>query len=785
MKIVKKVDDEENVHNCGDAIFKRPIVDNLIRILNLIRFLFIPRNRSNFRWANVFKDRFDYVRDLAEDQFTTIYGRITARYNYHSQQRFHNAPRKFNLSEELKNSMAEAKSSKPFYQAIGDQSFEKRPFPKPDFTKLSDIDDVSSSADYLYKELLAIRGENIASVARKCYVRGYSRPILASSHDDWEKFREELFNTAGEDSVHLGAGLENDGDDVLPLAISYKSKEVKISRRMRKIDKDGKVVEDEGLLLQTDKQMTDDFLQDFRWSQLVRSCMELAYQADKSHVRLWIDRLVMMNVSRDERKRIYEIVHWQEFGLFAYAVCPVIRLYEREEPYFGTDFWRKLETVMGVAGNGLVADDYMLRKYDHTIFFGPDLYTRLPNGLCIIGGEGVYLRAVTLALATALLTDGISVSQANEDMRTKKAASSWKAWALRTIAEGAYSRNHTSMLPVDQEPMEVTLEIFEVILFWESMVSKCDALEGHSYLDMSIQRSKEWRKNSSWDGVVEWVGMIRDSCKISASERAKIMAYLNMRTSTDTRIGTTGHTGCILDAVSQDGNHKRSLVVSLSRFSRPRRGHVTAVAEATGLWRERILPWYFKFEVDPDKSQSSYINDKGRVVHERKDLEVEFRWNPILRALLLLTLFLATFIIVAVEDDKLTRSAKLLRLFLGLGGTFLLSKGSLDLSTTPNGDSSNAVKNIIQVSGLVIFYTAFFLFAQVASKAAFLVVWIGIWIIGGFLFFLHVKAWPWVDKTDVGEALFDNLLLHSLFRSGIKRQYKRLRSIDYEDICWS
>lgn len=96
--------------------------------------------------------------------------------------------------------------------------------------------------------------------------------------------------------------------------------------------------------------------------------MELAKCHGVKYVRVWIDRLISMGLSRKERKEKNNI-DWTDYGLFAYTVCPVIRLYEEREAEYGTNFWRKLETVMGIAGRGLVADDYMLSSHDYDILW--------------------------------------------------------------------------------------------------------------------------------------------------------------------------------------------------------------------------------------------------------------------------------------------------------------------------------------------------------------------------------------------------------------------------------
>lgn len=571
----------------------------------------------------------------------------------------------------------------------------------PDLTKLNDIATVRTSAAYLYREMLPSKGPEAAEVAHNCYMRGYSRIVNAPDHNDWERLRSELRL-----GMHLGS-VPPDGPEegVTIIAISYKGKEVKITRRMRLLNEDGSPADDEGILAQTEIQMTQDFVDDFRWSQLVRSCMAVAKQEGTNKVRIWVDRLVMMGLDKDERKRIYSIIGWEAFGLFAYAVCPVIRLYDAQEKYYGSDFWRKLETVLGVAGKGLVLDDYMLRKYDDTIFFGPKIYSRLQNGLSKIGGGGIYIRSVTLALATALLTDGLSVSAANEDLRTRKSAVAWKAWALRTIAEGAYSTQHSSMMR-EEAPFKVGHRQFMIISFWESMVSRCPSLIGNSYLDMSYQRSMQWRKSSCWDGIVEWVGMLHGSCEIE--ERPAIMNFLKQQTSMSLWASTTGHVASILTLSSPGLLDRRTLVVDLSRFSTSSRGHVTAVAEATGIWREKVLPFYLRHHPSADKDQMAEVTDQG-VVYTYKAMKIEYSWMPTVR-----------------------------------------------------------------IVSLIVFNLILIVFT------------FGIWLVVALIQLLYyLKPWPWVDLCDVGEAVFDNLLLHALYGAGIKKQYRKLRDVPYDQIGWT
>lgn len=699
-------------------------VNLLIRLMNAKMFLGKNRKALNFRWANSVLDAFSFVGEFAEGQFTKVYGRVSVRYKFHPQQQHENAIRRFDATDGLAADMAQ-RGNAAFYQSVCGPSTGSKSRCPVDLTRLKDISTIKASAEYLYNEILRYKAKEAAKgaakeaaqIARDTYVRGFSRAVKATDDGDWERFREELRKTQ-----HSPAAPEDQAENhVTLIAVSYKGKEMKITHRMRMVEDDGKPVKGSEMNLQEEKRMTADFLDDFRWGQLVRSCKAIARFDGTSHVRLWIDRLCKWGLDKEEKDRIDKLVKWEDFGLLSYAVCQVVRLYSINEPEYGTDFWRKLETVLGIAGKGMVLDDYMLRKYDFTIFYGPTLYQRMGDGLCLIGGGGIYVRSTTLALATALLTDGISVSEANEDPRTKAAAGRWKAWALRTITEGAYSKEHTSMMMQDDEPLRIGYEQFLILAFWESMVSRSSALTGGSYMDMSLMKSMSWRKSACWNGVVEWVGMMGGSCEIV--ERDVIMQFLKEQTIIGTYVSTTGHVASILTLTSSDMKDKRTIVVDLARFSTARRGHVTAVAEATGLWKRKLLPFYLRHIPNPDNDQKVEFDD-GAVKFIYEPMKVGLAFVKWIWGFLVTTLLVILIITAASTRDVGAR------LFLVL---------------------------------LAIVDAVFFI----------------MWLRG-----LHIP-WPWTDRYDVGEAVFDNLLLHGLYAAGIKKDFRRLQAVPYDEIRWT
>lgn len=706
----------------GGELSRIKFADICVKMLNFFHFIYSTRKGSNFRYANYLRNALCYIGEFSRGQFYKVYGQYTAQFKYHPLQRFGNAIRRFNPSPRLAEEMRGKEGTGAFYRAVTGQT--RNGF-TADLTMLREIQTVKTSGRYLCQDIGKKKGERVGKVARDAYERGYSRILNVTDDADWDKFRTELRN-----NKHLGSEKGDDPENVMLVAVSYKGKERTLTRNMSQLyeveGKNGKKKEKETrpLTTLTKEQMTEDFVEDFRWSQLIRSCKAIARKEGKLGMRLWIDRLVGMGKPPDKKGEIYEDVEWEDFGMFAYAVCPVVRLYNMAEPYFGTDFWRKLEMVMAVAGRGLVVDDYMLRKFDNTIYYGPKLYQQVGHGLSTIGGDGIYLRCVTLAVATAIVTDGVSTARVNEDFRTRRAVSCWKAWALRTIAEGAYSQMHSSMMMLEEDwrPFVIGQNEFLTIAFWESMVSRCESLTGNSYLDMSYQKSTMMKLSSRWDGIVEWVGMVPSACEIGENDRNAIMEFLTEQTKLNTWITTTNHAASILTLRSSDMRDKRAIVANLSRFSTAKTGHVTSIAEGTGLWKGKVLPVHLRHIVDPDEDQEAKINnnvdvDGVGILFTYNQMKVEFTWMKYVRIFFALVAFVLAWAI-------LTASSK-------------------------------------------------FIFVSLFISA------IMLWFVSRIFL-----KWPWKDKCDVGEALFDNLLLHSLYKSGIKSHFRQLQAVSYNQIEW-
>lgn len=730
------------------------VTDLLVLTQNIFLLLRHSRKFLKFRWANALRDHSFQGRRI-RNFFFPVYSRATVKYKYHPLQRWENAVRRFNVNEPLMREMEED-GNKAFYERVcqrpGNVEF---PSFKADFSQISSYSTVHKSGEFVYEE--AIRSgktkEN-ARLAKDSYVNGFSRAIDVHDSKDWEMFREELKSGGkhkgwDKDTAHY--------EDVLPIALSYKGKEKRTIRNLTLEEGIGKMKAEnkskEGGLYEETENLSSDFVDDFRWPQLIRSCMEIANEKRATRVCIWIDRLVTYNYNAEE-KDLYKGLEWTDYGLFAYAVCPVVRLYAASEPVYNTEFWRKLETILSVAGMGLYFDDYMLLHRDRDIHYPPEMYKRMNNGIAKLGGSGKYIRSVTLALATAIFTDGLSVAGANEDKRTRAAMVGYKAWALRTISEGAYSSEHCAMMQKDDK-INIDFERFMTIAFWEAYVSNSSCmLSDCNYLDMSIQQSKRWKKTGQrWDGIVEWLGMA-NCFDINESTRSEINKFITRHLTNSTWTSTSGHVASLLQLSCADRRNdrvnlgskslKRSIAVRLSRFSSGNSGHVTAVAEATGLWRnqdaiqpKKILPWYLNHVARPEVDQSAEITEVS-VDYVYKPMEVRFLVSGVywMYLLVLTAIYILALIFTSIFVSTSFRSREFTHRGITVAFLCLLLAGAL-------------------VHILVSIYR-----------------------------FLS-DHWPWFDYQNVGEAVFDNLIMHGIFDSLInKKKYKALEVVPYDKLNW-
>lgn len=710
------------------------------------------------RWANTATSTDFSGRDLFGLPFPQLYARQDFNRKAHPLQMYATTVRKFNICGTLQE-MMQIGGAGMFYRQVCDVGIDENiPSFTPDFTLLDDLSSITASASYLFAEVSRTKGHRKADMARSCFRRGFSRPIEAGDLDDWDAFRTEL-----RCCVHITGDFDHVfEDDVVPVAVSYLGKSRRISRRFHSAYMERHADEEEVRQAGLDKGISNDCLDDIQWSQLIQSCIEISRLTGKSKVRIWLDRLVMLGLRRSEIRRRYQLVEWTDFGLMPYAVCPVIRLYDQDHVDSGIDFWRKLEAVMGIAGKGLFVDDYDLQKIDTTLFYEPQMYTSLHNGVARIGGEGLYLRAVTLAMATAVLTDGVSVWEGTEDVQTELIVQKWKAWALRTIGEGAYSHEHSSMMRSQRDEFHVGLVQFRIICFWEAYVSSSSQLTHASYVNMTVQWSKKWRRAQKWDGVVEWVGMVAGACVIT--EREQILQFLNSGCEIEAWTAPSGHTATLLKLCADcktascrdDGIVlKRTIALRLCRFASSTEGYVTAVAEATSFLGKKTLPWWMFFHPDPESDQRTRRQtpcvcdgEKGNRENGKRRCAVVCD-HAAIKVVPLVPQWLLPFvwipILIAVIGISILTD-------IGVGGTVGIIFGvfSFGFMIPVGAKDPKPLLNEVRISARS-----------------------------------YVK-WPWISGDNVGEGIFDNLLMHGLFDAGINRSsYRRLRGAQYREIKWS
>lgn len=63
-----------------------------------------------------------------------------------------------------------------------------------------------------------------------------------------------------------------------------------------------------------------------------------------------------------------------------------------------------------------------------------------------------------------------------------------------------------------------------------------------SYLDMTMQRSMQWSKPSTWSGVSEWIGMVGSAFFMEDKNRKAVQAYLASNVTVDMHVAPSGHT---------------------------------------------------------------------------------------------------------------------------------------------------------------------------------------------------------------------------------------------------
>lgn len=603
--------------SCCIDVFKEDDRDEVEKFIDKKNNGLKEDKKYGFQYADFKKENANAESLFPLDTEYRVYEKPLVEGKFHPLQRFYSARRRFDVSDELADIMR-LQGPSTFYEKVCGY-FAPDNSTNSDLTTIRSLNTITKSADRVFIDISNIKGDSTAGIAKQAYMRGFSRPITVESREDWEQFRKELRESTSTGTILCSNGqLRLSDDEVLPIAVSYKGTTAKISRRFSHEDPENDETRSDEIVKES-VTLSKDFVDDFRWDQIRRTCIQIAGQENYSHISTWIDRLAMWGVGKEQRKRIYSEVSWEDFGLMPYAVCPVVRVYDNTESEFGTDFWRKLETVLGIAGRGLYVDDYLLRYYDDSIYYDLNIYHSIAkgNGICRLGGTGKYLRSISLALATSIFTESISVYGRNEDDRTVQAFIKWKSWALRTISEGAYKAD-LPLLMTEQPKIDIDLEKFKLIAFWESYVSNSKFLEGENYADITTYRSKEHRSSSKWDGISEWIGMVRGSYDIDKSEKDKIYQFLNSNVQIEVWSSSSRHVAALLYLTYDESENikkcKRTITVALTRFSTEKEGQVIHVAESTGIWEKEknVLPGGYFFRPNPEQDQKVSIMEVAR-----------------------------------------------------------------------------------------------------------------------------------------------------------------------------
>ncbi|KAI0561493.1 hypothetical protein FGB62_80g03 [Gracilaria domingensis] len=214
----------------------RTVADLMIEGMNCCLLCCNPQKGTNFRWANSERDASFLRGQFTKGQYTKIYGRAGSKYKYHPQQQFENAVRKFDVVEALRAQMQQ-NGNQAFYRAL----LEANDMPQvrnyaADLTRITDLNTVSTSADYVYREVCSRKGKEAAQAARTSFARGFSRVVNVTDYEDWTRLRTELRT-----GKHHGARNEDTSEDrVILIALSYKGawRDHQVSEPVRSVDAD-------------------------------------------------------------------------------------------------------------------------------------------------------------------------------------------------------------------------------------------------------------------------------------------------------------------------------------------------------------------------------------------------------------------------------------------------------------------------------------------------------------------------------------------------------------------
>ena len=444
-----------------------------------------------------------------------------------------------------------------------------------DNTKLSSFLDMKS----MYDGLIRLNGygmtnDQIDSMSL-LFLKGFSRCINIFDDRDWELLKVQLENSneaARTDSYGLHESLY--------MAVSYKHKDETFTWKIRMMNAEKYEHTNADAEGEVKLERSTDMLFDERWDQLKRCTRELGRKEGKNTAYLWLDRLVFLGDDQSVRDEHLNKVDWSSFGLWPYMVCNVVRLYRSNEKEYSNNFWRKIELYLGINGKGIITDDYMVNTYDNTFNFGDGAVRWYQGGTLMIGGNNTYLRSTVLALASAVLDDGVAITKANEHLETKKSISIWKMWAIWNICQNMYGLG--PITPRLVKRVDIGLPEFKRIVALTAVTRDMKLIGNTCPIDFAAVKTSQYRSVASWDGITEWVGFDQTAYSIKPENRVRIKDYLNERAKIEPYVANTGHRATAITLCYKEFEKvNKGIVVETSRYSTLSEGNVISIYSFT------------------------------------------------------------------------------------------------------------------------------------------------------------------------------------------------------------
>ena len=495
-----------------------------------------------------------------------------------------------------------------------------------DDTKLSSFFNMKSMYDGLGRHNGDGMNQNPKNSMLLLFLKGFSRRINIFDDQDWEKLKMQLVKNDEAARFDYRGFLNSDevarsnfdlvkSNDLarqkkppLYIAVSYKHKNETFTWKVRMMNAGQREHADaEG---EVKFERSKDMLFDERWDQLKRCTRELGRKEDKHTASLWLDRLVFLNDNQSARDEHLNEVDWSSFGLWPYIVCNVVRLYRCNEKEYSNDFWRKIELYLGINGKGVITDDYMVNTYDDTFNYGEEAVRWYQGGTLMIGGNNMYLRSTVLALASAVLDDGIAITKSNEHPETKKSISIWKKWAIWNICQNMYGLG--PITPRLVKRVDVGLLEFQRIVTLTAVTRNMTLIKNTCPINFAAVKTTQQINISNWDGINEWIGFDQKAYSIEPENRKRILEYLDEIAKIEPYIANTGHRATAITLCSQEyENMNKGIVVETSRYSTLSKGNVISIYSFTNETSgKRLFPQYESI-INPDKQQVEAISSKG------------------------------------------------------------------------------------------------------------------------------------------------------------------------------